>query len=283
MNLTDHNRWKSDVVDEIFKALAASRWVAEFLVFKGARILNLRLRGLGRQSLDLDGNLCNTFVEQFPDRTSQKKQLERQLSRAIRRHFEGENPVQYSLTKLTVKPRPRNDHPRGWNAFDVVVSVTDLARQHVRGLPRITLDIAAPEQLLSGSTAPLTVGRSTVSAYTLERMAGEKLRAFLSSLPAYRNKMSKPGDAVRVKDIYDVARIHREHPLSEGDFWRRVGREFRAACDSRLIDCHGLQSFEEDLSVTRETYEKDAILPRDIPFENAWKTIRQIIAFLEGG
>jgi len=50
MNQKDGERWKSQVLDEIFIALAASEQLDEALVFKGARVLNLRL-GIGRQSL----------------------------------------------------------------------------------------------------------------------------------------------------------------------------------------------------------------------------------------
>ncbi len=67
MNPADGERWKSQVLDEIFIALAASEPLEEALVFKGARVLNVHLGG-GRQSLDLDANLVATFVEKHPDR-----------------------------------------------------------------------------------------------------------------------------------------------------------------------------------------------------------------------
>lgn len=75
-------------------------------------------------------------------------------------------------------------------------------------------------------------------AYTLVRIAGEKLRAFLSSLPAYRAKVKKPGEAVRAKDLYDISRIRRVHGLEQIEFWRRAGEEFHVACRYRYIDCH---------------------------------------------
>jgi hypothetical protein len=43
MNQTDADHWKSQVLDEIFVALAASKPLDEALVFKGARVLNVRL------------------------------------------------------------------------------------------------------------------------------------------------------------------------------------------------------------------------------------------------
>src|SRR5271154_5971806 len=72
MNPNDFDRWKSEVLDEIFAALAADDEIEECLVFKGARVLNARLGG-GRQSLDLDSNLTRyidckgleAFIEQW--------------------------------------------------------------------------------------------------------------------------------------------------------------------------------------------------------------------------
>jgi hypothetical protein len=64
MNAKDSDRWKSAVLDEIFVALASDEELVKCLVFKGARVLNARLSG-GRQSLDLDSNLMQQFVERF--------------------------------------------------------------------------------------------------------------------------------------------------------------------------------------------------------------------------
>jgi hypothetical protein len=38
MNQSDADRWKSDVLDEVFAALAAASETEECLVFKGARV-----------------------------------------------------------------------------------------------------------------------------------------------------------------------------------------------------------------------------------------------------
>src|SRR5208282_1656065 len=96
MNQKDADRWKSEVLDEIFAALAADSEIEECLVFKGARVLNARLGG-GRQSLDLDSNLIKSFVDQHPDREDQKSYLERYMKRAITRHFEGQDTVRFEL------------------------------------------------------------------------------------------------------------------------------------------------------------------------------------------
>ncbi len=114
----------------------------------------------------------------------------------------------------------------------------------------------------------------------MERIAGEKLRAFLSSLPAYRAKVNKPGNAVRAKDLYDIARIRRSRDLAEQEFWRSVGREFRLACRSRYIDCAGLATFQEQWNVTKATYSQ-ATIPADIPFDEVEATLSAIIQFFE--
>jgi hypothetical protein len=278
MNQADAERWKSQVLDEIFVALAASEQLEEALVFKGARVLNVRLGG-GRQSLDLDSNLVARFVEKNPDRETQRAFLEEHMAWAVRRHFERQNPVRYELTALTVRHHLAKGHPMGWDAFKVRLNLNDLTRS-VKGLPALDIDVAAPEELLDSSVSTIEVGGYRVSAYTLERIAGEKRRAFLSSLAAYRAKLKKPGDAVRARDLYDVARIRRVHEIEEIEFWKRVGQEFRVACRSRYIDCEGLATFQEQWEVTQKTY-SEATIPKDIPFEEAEATLAGVVGFLE--
>jgi hypothetical protein len=243
MNQVDAEHWKSQVLDELFIALAASEQLDECLIFKGARVLNARLGG-GRQSLDLDTNLAAPFVTKCPDREQQRLFLDEQIRTAVRRHFEGQQPVRYELTALTIRTYPPKSHPMGWDAFKVRMNVNDLTKR-VKALPAIEIDVAAPEDLLESSILPLEVGGNCVAAYSLERIAGEKLRAFLSSLPAYRAKVKKPGEAVRAKDLYDITRIRRVHPLEKLEFWKITGEEFRIACRSRYIDCDGLTTFQE--------------------------------------
>jgi hypothetical protein len=278
MNPADADHWKSAVLDEIFIALAASEQLEECLVFKGARVLNVRLRG-GRQSLDLDSNLAAAFVKNYPDREAQRTFLEEQMARAVRGHFERQDPVRYELTALTVRTYPPKSHPMGWDAFKVRMNVNDL-KKSVKGLPALEIDVAAPEELLDHSVSVIEVGGHRVYAYTLERIAGEKLRAFVSSLPAYRGKVKKPGESVRAKDLYDVARVRRVHALEQVEFWRIVGQEFQTACRSRYIDCHGLPTFQEQWEVTRKTYQEPTI-PKDIPFEEAEATLVAVVRLLE--
>ena len=278
MNQKDGERWKSQVLDEIFVALAASEQLDEALVFKGARVLNIRL-GIGRQSLDLDSNLTAPFVQRYPDREAQRVFLEQEITRAVRRHFERQEPVRYELIAVKVGTYPPKSHPMGWDAFKVRMNVNDLSK-HVSGLPALEIDVAAPEELLDTSVATIEVGGHRVHAYTLERIAGEKLRAFLSSLPAYRAKVKKQGDAVRAKDLYDVSRIRGVHGLDQVEFWRLAGEELRVACRSRYIDCQGLTTFQEQWAVTRKTYE-EATIPKDISFAEAEATRLAFVRFLE--
>jgi len=262
VNQNDREHWKSQVLDEIFAALAASKSLDDVLVFKGARVLNVRL-GNGRQSLDLDSNLAVAFAQKYPGREAQRDFLEREITQAVRRHFERQDPVKFELTFLKVQTYPpKSSHPMGWDAFKVKMSVNDLST-NVISLPALEIDVAAPEDLKSTSVTTIEVGGHYVHAYTLERIAGEKLRAFLSSLPAYRAKVKKPGEAVRAKDLYDLSRIRRLYGLEKVEFWRMAGEEFYAACRSRYIDCQGLTTFQEQWTVTQKTY-AEATIPKDI-------------------
>jgi hypothetical protein len=87
MNPEQQQRWKSEVLDEIFVALAAAEQLRGRLVFKGARVLR-RYLGEGRQSLDIDSNLSRAFVEEQPDREARRRFLEEQMVQAIRKHFD---------------------------------------------------------------------------------------------------------------------------------------------------------------------------------------------------
>lgn len=266
------------MLDVVFEAMAASRRLTNLLVYKGARILNRRLETSDRQSLDIDSNLFAHAAESM-DRAEQMEVLRQEIATALEAHFESETPVRYELAAVRVRAEPGlgRSHRLGWNAFKIKIQIRDLRRADVRGLPGIEVDVAAPEMLLHESTAPLKIGDHEVIAYSLERLAGEKLRAFLSSLPEYRAKVSKPGEAVRVKDIYDIGRIAREVPPEEETFWRKAGAEFCIACESRYIDCEGLSTFEQHLDVTQQSYETSPTLPQDIPFDEAWQVVRAVV------
>lgn len=280
MNRTQQDAWKREALDMCFQALASCNELSQRIVYKGARILALRLGGQQRASYDLDANILLSFAVRTPDRNEQSAILHKLFSAAISNFTAAQDPVRFELDGLKITYNPP-DHPRGWNAFDVKVTLKDFNNEGVRGLPSISFDVAAPEALGDIAVAPLEVDGHTVFAYTLERIAGEKLRAFLSSLPAYRTKVQKPGEVVRVKDIYDVSKILAAHPLEDTAFWNAAGAEFKLACASRFIDCSNMATFSEALAVTKATYESDPTLPNDIDFDTAWMNLQAIVAYWE--
>jgi hypothetical protein len=186
------------------------------------------------------------------------------------------------VDRVSVDLNPKREHPLGWTGYIVKLSIIDRTHPGVIGLPALEIDIASPEDLGTTAIAPLGNSDTWVMAYTLERIAGEKLRAFLTSLPAYSRKVRRSERAVRTKDLYDLAGIVLEKPLSDTDFWDAVGEEFRRACASRLVDCAGLASFEEGLEITRASYETDASIRNTaVSFEDVWNAIRAIVQHLE--
>jgi hypothetical protein len=95
--------------------------------------------------------------------------------------------------------------------------------------------------------------------------------------------MKKPGEAVRVKDLYDLTRVIRAKPISKTEFWTIAGQEFLLACESRYVDCSGLDSFMEDWAVTRATFEASRVIPKDdCTFEEVEATIVAIAGFWQG-
>jgi hypothetical protein len=150
VNEQDRERWRSQVLDEIFVALAASEQLDEALVYKGARVLNLRL-GIGRQSLDLDSNLTTAFVQKNQDREAQRLFLEQEITRAVRRHFERQKLVRFELGSLNVETYPPKSHPMGWDAFKVKMRLNDLTGQ-VKGAWKTSM-FSSPEDELVHSRA----------------------------------------------------------------------------------------------------------------------------------
>ena len=279
---SDHQRaWQNDALAEIFRAIAQSETLCARLIFKGGRILHHRLGGEARQSYDIDAALTQAFVDMFPARDAQQQAIHAELMIALTRCFQRRDPVRYELRDVRVELQPRDSHPLGWNAFKVRIRLVDFTLQRGETSPTLVIDLSAPESLGPLAIADLDVDGRQVVAYTLERIAGEKLRAFLSTLPTHLAKIAKPGAAVRAKDLYDVARITMAKPLADVAFWDAVAEEFVRACASRLVDCTGIASFAERLEVTQAAYEGDPTIPKDIPFGDAWSAVREIVAHFE--
>jgi hypothetical protein len=279
------DKWQLAVLDEIFKALASSPSLSQQLIYKGARVLRLRLQEDLRASFDIDASLANfsANVGMATDEASREK-IRRLVHRAIEDYFEAQEPVRYELERSTITNRRKNGpHPRGWDVYWLELHVRDLAVETSGATQgQLRIDIAAAEKLSDRSVSPLELDGRTINAVTLERIIGEKLRAFLSSLPYYRAKI---GDRTaegrrRVKDLYDLVRIVRRQPVTDGDFWNTVCSEFRLACESRCIDCGGYIAFIEDWDETRRLFIADKTLPDDVTFQQVETTLGLIIQFL---
>ncbi len=278
------DRWHLAVLDEIFKALATSRELSQLLIYKGARVLRLRLRENLRASFDIDASLANFAANAaMAANESTREAIRGLVHRAIDDFFESQEPVRYKLESSTlINRRQRGPHPRGWDVYWLELTVQDLAGETAGGAApgQLRIDLAAAELFSERSVSPLEFDGRTINAITLERIAGEKLRAFLSSLPYYRKKIGERAGPPRVKDLYDLVRIVRRQPVTAGDFWNTAGSEFRLACQSRCIDCGGYISFRENWENTGEIYAADPTLPADVTFEQAEETLDRITEFL---
>ena len=251
------------------------------LVFKGARILALRLAMMTRQSLDLDANLVEEIDSSVEGLRTKADDLKELLTQALARAAERETPVRYRLVAVTVSAHPREQHPRGWQGFIAALRLEDLRYLGTRGLPTLRLDLASYEPMGEGAIEPLAVDGGTVLAYSVVRQTAEKLRAFLQSAPRYRVKLARPGEAIRAKDLADLAAVLREHSAVETDFWDRVAAEFVIACQSRLVDCAGWSTFDENELAVSAAYRGEAGLSGSVTIGEAWDSLRSIVAELE--
>lgn len=271
--------WKDSVLQEILQAIARDPELRRVIIFKGARILNLHL-GTTRQSLDIDSNLDTDFHESMSGPEQEAAWFQEHLLTALRHRFEDQDPVRFTLDSVAVRRNPpRFPHPRGWDMLVAEIRLTDERFRGVRGLPVLELEIAAPEPLGPQAVCELSIDGASIQAYTLHRIAGEKLRAFLTSLPAYRQKMSGGERAVRVKDLHDLSRILSARPIPDRIFWSAAAAEFRLACESRRVDCEGPATFKQNLEVTRQSYESDPAL-KAIPWMEAEQALDQVLGFL---
>lgn len=280
MDKEQQKNWKFEVLYHIFRALGGNDRIRENLIFKGAMVLNQHLK-TPRMSLDIDSNLDAEFVSLHPDRIVQKSFLEDNLLEALTRYFEDQDPVRYAVSRIHVEPNPVKSHPLGWNGFLINISLIDYEKLGIRGLPTLTVDIAAPETLSGDSVVSLDLDGVNVRAYSLERIAGEKARAFLSSLPAHIDKVKKRAEGTRVRDLYDLTRIIQARPIKNRTFWKKAGEEFSVACESRYVDCEGLQTFMENWDVTSRLFSDDPIIPDDISITEVENTLIAITDYWE--
>ena len=85
----------------------------------------------------------------------------------------------------------------------------------------------------------------------------------------------------RFKDLHDIARILRARPASNEEFWTKADGDLQLACQSRLVDCQGLESFMENWSLARERYEADGSL-RNVTFDEAERALKIVAGLIEG-
>jgi predicted nucleotidyltransferase component of viral defense system len=279
--LSSEDKWKSETLDEVFGALALSPELSEILVYKGARVLRLLLNEVTRASLDIDASFA-TIAAGFPEKQENLERLRTLVQNAITAHFESQRPVRYTLQGSEIRNRRRSgNHPRGWNVYWLDLRIRDLgAPDFLDAAPALRIEIAAPELLSEHSVAPLELNGQLIQAVTLERMAGEKLRAFLSSLPTYRGKIREKMHVPRARDLYDLVRIRRRRPLEDRRFWEISGGEFYLACQSRCIDCEGIRTFKEEWDTTAQVYRSDPTIPDDVPLAEVERTLEEVVAFL---
>ena len=165
--------------------------------------------------------------------------------------------------------------------FEYHFEVEDVSSGY--GPQKLRIDIAPPEIYSARSISDLKIGATTVRALSLERMTGEKLRAFLSCLPSYRRKINNPQPPVirRAKDLYDLAKIAAVHSLASKDFWLDAAVEFRLACESRCISCQGIETFREDWLGTETAFRDDRTLPNDLDFKQVSEVLHWVVEFLK--
>lgn len=289
MGPEERDRWTNEVLDEVFEALAASKRVREMVVFRGARVLALRLPGMGRQSLDIDCSLLESTVREAASLRDLGTALRGSIEDAIRAHFSTQRIVRFEFESIRVRGNPpKGNHPAGLDGFKISLHVGDRTRPDVRGFPGLKIDVAAPETLGPKSVTELKIKNHSVWAYREERLVGEKLRAYLQRLPEFRSKSSDEKSprrsvrAIRIKDIFDIASVERVFPFETKPlFWGQAIEEFRIACESRGVDCSGLVTFEQRLSHAREQYEADEGLQSLIPFTKAWPVIVKVARRME--
>lgn len=278
MNPSQRERWIDEVLKEVMAALMHDPELRKALIFKGARILNWHL-GQSRHSMDIDATMEPSCVQQIGSLDKQEAFLRERLPRAVQRHFESQNPVRFTLGECKFDRKPATGHPRGWDMLLVKLVIQDHQMPHVRFLPPAELEVAAAESYSPDAVEWLDFQGVQACVYTLHRIAGEKLRAYLTSLPAYRLKMGGGTREFRVKDLHDLARIVHHRPLTDTLFWQRAAKEFKLACESRRVDCDGPATFKQEWAQARIRYEQDQHLST-IPFPAAEAALDEVLAGL---
>ena len=117
MNANAQPQWKHQLLEFALAAFAAHEPLRSALIFKGARILNLRLGNTpSRESFDLDSNLVETHLE----KAACLAFIDRESSLALKRHIARQNPAHFSFKSVKVElSPPRGNHPFDWTGFTI--------------------------------------------------------------------------------------------------------------------------------------------------------------------
>ena len=174
------------LLDEVYRGLISSPELSSILIYKGARVLK-QLLLTTRYSEDIDATLRPEYTA-HKTLEDQKQDLAALLSAALQKHFEGADPVRYTLLQVDLRLRPTRDVPDNWRMFATFIHVRDAMAPAADGLVA-QIDISVGENLSDEAIASITVDHHSIYVYSMSRIAGEKLRAFLSCLPAYRRKL----------------------------------------------------------------------------------------------
>jgi hypothetical protein len=263
VNVSEQQRWREDLLEAFAAAIGNDRTLIDAFVFKGARVLALHVPSHSRASLDLDAAVR-------PGHEWTQVTLEAALTGALRRRFVNEDPRRFELVALTVEPRPRKPHPRGWDGWIVKITAR-AAGSSVRNPPVVNVDLAASEPWREGALCQREIGGALVWTYTLERQLGEKGRALLKSLQPETKR------AIRAKDVYDLAWTARTHPVSDASrLWGTAAHHFADACESREVSFDGMPSLNAHRDAIRDSYVKDQTL-NAVHFDEAWQALHAIM------
>lgn len=263
--------WTQGAIDLVLQSIAASPSLRSWIVLKGAQALRLHLSG-GRRSKDVDGYLTREFEQQAGTLEERRERIREELRSMLLQSLALLQRTDLSVSRVEV--REFRDERTG-EVFPEFVLVVYL-RQENRVRPPLPLELS-PSEPSSQLPQTFALGSASILVQPLERVCGEKLRAFLSSLPSHRRRMGERPHAARVRDLYDLAQVARLRPTVQSPFWEAVSQEFVLACRSRKVECAGMESFAEGWENTRRAYEREPAY-RDIGFDEVHQVLLSLVS-----
>lgn len=266
----------------VLRAISGNPFLREMLYLKGAYATEGHT-GRPRSTQDVDFTVAEMLGTPNPEGERTVKRL---FTEAVENHLELQDR-DWSLYQVSAHKSPSSKrHPRGWDSFEVRITL------QVRGRTRHTVKLEiTPEDHpidsveISCETGAVAEAESsaanTVKTYTAAEIVAEKLRAFLQSLPPYRKKMGGGERTPRVRDIRDIAVL--VEMLGDQLDIESVARKFQRRCASRLVDCCSVDDYSpkpDSIEIYRQNYEADDELAT-IRFNVAWKTMMELVSRIE--